>query len=311
MKPAADNNLNAIAVFTDDEVYSAAILPLKAALERIIDTPQSETVFTLEHFPWEELQVNTGSANIILLGSLDGGGAVSRFVDDMLDEGARKGVTEGDFWIFTKRDPWRRNQLLCVIIAETPAQVSQKIREGATELFNTMNESVLKRIEASLYSVNENTALEREIREKHGFQLRIQHDYTLVAEDADNRFIRLRRFFPDRWLTISWIKADSVTDSLMIAERKRLGKLFADPVRLYPDYNRFWRAENAYPFDLIMRGLWATEGPTGGGPFFISAVMSPSENLVYFIDGAVFAPDREKIPLLQQLEVMARTFKVP
>jgi hypothetical protein len=46
----------------------------------------------------------------------------------------------------------------------------------------------------------------------------------------------------------------------------------------------------------------------GGGPFFTIAFKDESRRRVYFLDGSVFAPGREKFPFLQQLEVMARTF---
>ena len=310
-KPGAKNNLNTVALFADGGAYSASALLLKSALERRIDTPQPETVFSLEHTAWDAFQSRADYANILMVGTLDGNGPVTKFIGGMLDADARQGVENGDFWIFRKQNPWCRNQLLCIIIASNAAELRKRIQSGGDEIFATLNESALVRLKETLYRVNENTGLAGELRDKYGFTLRIQHDYSLAEEDMDNRFLRLRRLYPDRWLTISWTRSDTITDSLIAAERRRIGGLFADPVFIYDDYNRWYRDEDARPFDLILRGLWGTERTIGGGPFFICALQAQNERMVYFIDGAVFAPDREKVPLLQQLEVMARTFQPP
>ena len=307
----AQDNLQSVAVFADPEVYSSAIIPLKTALERVVDTPQPETWFSLEHPSWEEFNDYTNYANIMLIGTLQGEGEVSMYVKESLDEGAEQGVQAGDLWIFRKQDPWYGEQLLTIIAAPNQAALREKISEGSQELFLMMKNSALERVKKDLYAVMEEKELAQDIREKYGFQIRIQHDYQLIREEPELNFIRLRRMYPDRWLTIYWAGADTVTDSLMIAERQRVGQYFADPVKLHEDYLKFFSGERAYPGDIVMRGLWSTVAPIGGGPFFTYAYKVPNEDLVYFIDGSAFAPDREKLPLLMQLEVMAQTFQPP
>jgi hypothetical protein len=148
----------------------------------------------------------------------------------------------------------------------------------------------------------------KELRDDFGFSLRVQKDYYLVRKSSEERLIRLRRCNPDRFLTVSWMETDTLSDSLIIAERERLSGLYQNPVKIYPEHNRFYSYENGFSSGRILRGLWGLTDGMGGGPFFTIAFKDESRRRVYFLDGSVFAPGREKFPFLQQLEVMARTF---
>jgi hypothetical protein len=138
----------------------------------------------------------------------------------------------------------------------------------------------------------------------------------LVYENRTERQIRLRRLYPDRFFSISWSdsslqKPADLTEENVIQERIRLGKLFADKNIIYPEYNRFQSDQGIYPDGVMLRGLWGTEANIGGGAFFTCAFKDTISGLIYYLDGADFAPGWEKLPFLQQLETMARTFKTP
>jgi hypothetical protein len=156
----------------------------------------------------------------------------------------------------------------------------------------------------------ERTDIAEDLHKKYGFSLRVQKDYYLVRESAEDRIVRLRRCHPDRFLTISWTQADSLTDSSIVSERLRLNGLFPDPVKIYSEHNRFQEYERGFPSGRMLRGLWGLTSNLGGGPFFTIAFKDDISGKIYFLDGVVFAPGNEKLPFLQQLEVMARTFIV-
>lgn len=312
LKPGAKGSLDEIIVLADSAEYSTCRKALSNAVERIIDTPQPETVFTLEHIPWENFSDFSGRPNVLIIGTLESEEPVSEYIKGMLDDKARQGVENGVYWFFSKKNPWYSKQLLCIVCANDPLELASRIVFGADDLFHTLNESMLSRLHDMMYSTSENRMVSKELNEKYGFRLRVQHDYYIVNENPEERLMRIRRTFPDRWLTISWNpSADSLSEDLIIAERARIGKLFADPARIYPKYNRFQSDESVYPGGIMLRGLWATEANIGGGPFFTYALQDTNTGTIYFLDGAVFAPNREKLPFLQQLEVMARTFEPP
>ena len=311
MKPGSRGNLNEVIVFADPEVYGKCETELSLALEKIIDTPQPEKVFQLKPVSYEKFADSTIATNVILLGTLEGDGPFSQYAREMLDEDARRGISEGVYWFFAKPNAWYNKQLLLVAIANDAEELASRIQFGAEDLFEVLNESVLERTSKVLFSQMENRKLAREIREKYGFSLRIQHDYFLTRDEPEQRFVRIRRYQPTRWLTVSWQDADSLTGQMLIDERARISRLFADSSRIEPEYIKIEPDNHLADGKYLLRGLWATEAAVGGGPFFTYGVYDERMNRAYFIDGAVFNPSDAKLPYLRQLEVMARSFEIP
>ena len=169
----------------------------------------------------------------------------------------------------------------------------------------------LERITTNLFKRGEQKDLEREIQGEFGFRIRIQHDYIVTQKNDSLAFVRFMRYLPERWFAVVWgaLPADGeLTPELIYNRRREIGAAFLDPVMSYDDR---WTAEPTTlagrPATLI-RGLWATLDPTGGGPFFTYGVAVPEQSRYYLIDGAVFAPGQEKVPVLWQLDAIARTF---
>lgn len=309
IKPKARGDLNTVIIFADSAVYARCEPALQNALGKIVDTPQPEPVFNLKPVSFDKFSDSTVAATIIMLCSLEDEGPVSQYVQGMFDSTALKGIKDGVFWFFAKENPWYRNQQLIIAAANDAGELAFRLVTGGEEIFGVMNKALMQRSESEMYEAGEKIDLEKEIRSKYGFSVRIQHDYFLVTENADERYIRLRRANPERWMTISWMQADSLSEQMVVDERIRLGKLFGDPSRIEPDYNKLTACDDIVPGGILLRGLYVFEIPTGGGgPFFTYAIRDSAQRKVYFIDGMVFAPGKEKMPFLTQLEVMARTF---
>lgn len=311
LKPGARGNLKEIIVFADPDVYQKCEKPLSDALEIIVNTPQPETIFTLKPVSQDKFADSTIATNIVMIGTLEGDGKFSKYIQNMMDTDTRKGIEDGVYWFFAKNNAWYAKQLLLVAVANDAEELASRIQFGGEEIFQVLNQSVLDRMSDMLYKQMENTKLADELRQKYGFSLRIQHDYIMVREEPESRFIRLRRYNPSRWLTVSWMETDCLMEEMPALERARFSALFADPTKIEPDYNKISPDARIIPGGYLLRGLWATEAYIGGGPFFTFAVFDEESGKAYFIDGAVFNPADEKLPYLRQLEVMALTFSVP
>ena len=311
LKPGARGNLNEVIVFADPDIYQKCEKSLSAALKIVVDTPQPETIFTLKPVSQDKFADSTIATNIVMLGTLEGEGKFSKYVRDMMDDDTRLGIENGVYWFFAKNDAWYAKQLLLVAVANDAEELASRLQFGGGEIFQVLNRSVLERMSDMLYDQMENTKLSEELRQKYGFSLRVQHDYIIVREEPEQRFIRLRRYNPSRWLTISWTETDSLTADMTAQERTRFSALFADPSIIEPDYNKISTDDRIMPGGCLLRGLWGTEAYVGGGPFFTFAVYDEESSKAFFIDGAVFNPGDDKLPYLRQLEVMALTFSIP
>ncbi|MBC8204138.1 DUF4837 family protein [bacterium] len=310
-KPKSQGEYSEVFVFADDEVRLASAPLMANLLEIPIDTPQPEQLFYLHWTDFENLNRIVNQRNIILMGTIDGGGEVSEYIRGMLDSKALEGVEQDDYWLFAKKNTWSREQMLIILTAQDQKTLAGKLIENGGDIYRTLRNSVMQRLHDQLYYTAERKEIAEEITNEYGFKLRIPHDFSITIDSPEERILRLRRCMPDRWLTIFWIDTDSLTEELLLNERIRAGKRFLDPVYIYPELNRFYPNDEIVPGGMILRGMWATESSIGGGPFFTYAAHDSLSERIYFIDGAVFAPDREKVPLLLQLEVMAQTFKLP
>ena len=58
-----------------------------------------------------------------------------------------------------------------------------------------------------------------------------------------------------------------------------------------------------------IRGLWRMEGYFMGGPFYTYSFFNPENRMQYMIDGYVYAPQFDKLPLLREVEAIAKSAK--
>ena len=313
LKAPSWGEMDDIYVFADRNLYNLCEKDIAASLGRIIDTPQHEPVFNVIYKDFLEFSDYYRNPNILMLAALEDSGEVSDYVRRMLDSATLQGVRDGVYWIFNKKNPWFSDQNLVIAIANDSGELSARINFGTEDLFMTFHSVFIEQLKHDLYAKMEQKKLSEELQEKYGFNIRIQHDYYVTYESNEDRLIRMNRVHPNRWLSISWSESpvDSLTEEIVVAERMRTSKLFADPSLIYPEYNTFETGFDGIPGSLFLRGLWGTEANIGGGPFFTYAVRDDSSGVVYFIDGSVFAPEYRKMPFIKQLEIMAGTFTPP
>ena len=301
---------NQITVLADPTVWQSVSAPLSRIFERVIETPQPEKIYYLEQADYAKLAEVSRRPNILVVAPLKSAEPVSVFLSNALSAQVADGVYRGDYYVFEKTDLWARDQQVLFLTAPDLNSLFQQINAHPSELYNLFNNHRNEVIQREMYARLEQKHLEKELNDKYGWRLRIQHDYKVIIDDHDRRLVQLKRNYPDRWLTIHWNDGDDSYRSLenTAAIRDTLGKWFLDPVFSYPDYHIFHEMEFAGRPGGLLTGLWATESDIGGGPFFTYIVYDSLLQRTFFIDGAVFAPHDVKEPFLRQLQIMARTF---
>ncbi|HEB83826.1 MAG TPA: DUF4837 family protein [Bacteroidetes bacterium] len=290
--------------------HAGVIEPLLTrALERPLFTPQPETRFTLRRVPDDSIAEVARWQNIILVGALDSPDPASERVRRMLKGDVLAGVESGEYNVFRKRDVWARGQTVIVLVAATRAKLAAWVDTSGGEIYRLLSEDRDERMRRHLYGSHEPVALSDSLQKAHGWRLRIAHDYGLVASSRSPEYIRLRRRFPDRFITVAWRIGgpEEVTADTLLAWRNRIGRRFADPVRVNPVLLDIRTTTfNGLPA-VEAHGLWETLGSLGGGPFV--AYLFHSKGTLYLLDGAVFAPDRPKELFIRQLEVILHNFE--
>ncbi|MCB2198518.1 DUF4837 family protein [bacterium] len=282
---------------------------VRRALERSIRTPQDEKRFYTTFVTEDSLGPVSRWQNVLLIGALDSDDQISQRIQRMLDGEVLEGVRSGKYAVFRQKDVWARGQAVVVVVGATRASMMSWLQANGDELYNLFKEARDERMAKKLYSVYEQEELADSLRKANGWTLRIPHDFGVVSSGTNPGFVRLRRFYPDRFLTVSWREgtADDVNDSTLLAWKDSLAAGFADPQQINPAFVDSREMMIGGLRAIEVHGLWETKGAIGGGPYV--SYLLHDEGTLYLLDGQVFAPDRSKELYIRQLEVVLNSFQ--
>lgn len=276
--------------------------------ERIY-TPQPERRFAVEYVPDDSLALVTSWQNVVLLGALESDDGISRRVRRMLSDEALDGVRDGELRVFRQQDVWVRGQTVVVAVAPTRGELAAWLKENGAVIYDILREDRYARMKKHLYARLEQKEIADSLRKAHGWYFRIPHDFTIVASERDPSFVRFRRPFPDRFITIAWKLGtpDSISVDALVRWRDRLGRTYPDTSRTNPAIlDSAWTTLGGVDA-LAVHGIWETIGPAGGGPYL--AYLLHKDGTLYLLDGKVYAPDRRKGQYVRQLETIFSTFE--
>ncbi len=321
-KPAGFGDGTYLFVVADKPTWEAVEPGLRTAFERTMNTPMPEVVFEVVWIAPERFTDFATRKNLALVGALDSDGEISQKVSGMLSEKVKDKVMDGSAFVFPKENPWAEDQLLLVLASNSVAELNAKLEENKAYLYNLLNKRLLDETREQMYQTLEQKDFGKDVLEKYGWTLRVQHDYFVNIDRADENFYMLRRSLPgrERWLFVNWVDdADpaQLTEEWLLDRRDKLTVKFYKNEGIPDKINRAEEYLKIEPVDfqgrpaLRVEGLWenahASQG--GGGPFRTYGFYDTESSRIYVIDVAVYFPAGKKEPFMRQLDVMAHTFQ--
>jgi hypothetical protein len=311
-KPESQGDGAHIYVIADSTDWAALAPTMKEVFQKVIITPQPEYLFELIWVSPDNFGEHARKKNLILAGALQSPGGVIAKVG--LSSEVKERVAEGSAFVFPKREQWAKNQLLVVLVSNTLAELQEKLLDNRDYLYNLFKKKLDDETRAEMYSKLEQVAMEKELLEKFGWMVRVQHDYIINVERPQDRFVMLRRSLPgrERWLFVHWIDdGDSslISPEWVIHTRNRLTAKFYEGDVVNQQYTKSDTVDFLGRRALMLEGLWENEQKVLGGPFRSYSFYDAPSARVYMIDAAVLFPGGKKEPFLRQLDVMAHTFK--
>lgn len=313
LKPRSWWTEGVIAVMADPEEWEPLQVPIQKVYERVVRTPQIETMFSIRHISESDFQRYTSYRYLILMATLESQGKIGQIVERVVsDPEIRQGVEEGEYYVFTQRDQWAKDQLMVILVAKDLNTLREKIETNEEFLYAIFNADWNEQLEEDMFARGEQKNIEEDLMGIYGWSMRIQRDYFLVQELPEEGFIWFRRLYPERWIFVRWIDGGDTTllDAYwVVKERNRIGAEYYGGDRVRSDQFLFSRRSTFLGRKAqITSGLWENDGKVAGGPFINYTFHDPLSRRVYMIDVAVFAPSRDKVPYLRRLEVLAHTF---
>lgn len=312
-----------IAVFADDTTWQTLEPILRQVFEDTVWTPQPESWFTLKRVPFEEWGDYEKRKNRMIVGPLDGTGAVSSYIRNSLDSTVTNLVLEGKEFVFNKYDSRARGQLLMFLTAQDLKTLGGAIAGKASELSYYFRRISLRR---ELADIAEEAAyhkrdISRRLARTYGWTMTIQHDYHVAIDSAEARFFWIRRATPadmERWIFIHWRDISDpgiLTDQYVLALRDSVTRTFLRTVgddafvEIAPYHLKIEKVNFLERFAYETRGNWRFSDKSGGGPFVNYTFYDPSTRRLYMLDGSVFAPRVEKKKLILQVDALLQTFR--
>lgn len=313
-KPASVGGDTELYIVADAKDWEFLEPTLRDVFERVIETPQPERVFAAYRVSSEDFAEFATRKNLIILGTLDSPGELTQEIENMLSPEVRQRVEAGTAFVFPKKDAWADEQLLVVLVSNTLPELRDKLLENKEFLYDLFNNKLIEETTEQMFKQLEQTELERELLNKYGWTIRIQHDYIVNIERPQNRFVMLRRSLPgsERWLFVHWIDegdASVISESWAIKTRNRLTKKFYENDRINEDYTHSKEIEFLGRPAVMLEGLWENVQKVIGGPFRNYSFYDLTSQRIYMVDIAVFFPGGDKEPFLRQLDIMAHSFK--
>jgi hypothetical protein len=314
-KPQTLGSFDKIIILCETNLWSEIELELKKALQVEIITPQPEYIFNLLQREPDNLSDLKRYRNLLLVGTLETPGPTKKLFDKMLTEKARNSILSGENAIFQKPNVWSKDQLLGVVVAKDVENLKMNIAKEQERIFDMFDMHTKEVVTQSMYSGHEKTDIQNQILANHGWSVRIQHDYYCAIDSAKARFVWLRRLGPQRWFSVYYEQVDDPTilsKEWMIETRNRNTKQFykGDVIVQNDEINVTEKTVNFNDrFAIQLNGIWENNELMLGGPFRSFGFYNKSDERLYLVDIAVFAPGERKFQYIRQLESMAFTFK--
>jgi len=301
---------NVIAVFAEPKEYQQMEATLKKVFEREIETPALEPIFTLKPITLDDYENYRRWKSLIIVSCLDSDGQILPLIKSMLSPDNLEKVRQKQSFAFNKVEPWAYDQQLLVLVSTDIPTLNHKLESEADDVFGLMDAFLSRRIAREMYAKGEQETLEKKILDRFGWKVRIQHDYRVIFEDSGKAFVMLQRQAPARSFMVYWMPTDDpsiITPEWIIAKRNTLSLNFDEADSVDVAHTTAADIEFAGRRACKLTGLWYTR--LHGGPFRSYTIYDENVGRIYMIDYAVYAPDREKEPILRQMDIMARTFQ--
>lgn len=315
-----DNDV--ITVIADSSDYEELSDVIDNAFGQPFFTPQPETWFELRRHNLSALLEHNRGRNILIIAPLDGKNRMGEYMRSALDSSVQELVREGKEHVFVQKDLWYHGQTVVHLTGRTMAELRDFMAANAQQLEYYFKQAWDEREIARMRSLPREEEIEQRLLDEHGFSFTTIKSWFIAKDSAALNTVLLRRQAPaqtERWLMVHWIDTTNtalLTNAFAYETRNRLTEIL---YRTYDDsawvvidsvnHLQFDEVNFQDRFAIRMKGLWRMSDYSMGGPFVSYLFYDEQQKRIYFIEGSVFAPKYEKKKLIQDVDVMIKTFR--
>lgn len=303
-----------VIVLADEEDWKTFEKPIRDIFEKVIFTPQREKLFEIERgdVAYFYDYKHAIRKSLLIISSLDAPHETGKFMREILSPDVQDVVRQGKSAVTWKKDIWAQDQLLMVVTGKDPENVIDNLWLSSDQLYAALEESVLNSIKTRVYSFGERENVTQELAQKYGWRVDVPFGYRILEEYPDSGFVVLAKDNPNRWLSVYWeegVHPDQITDEWCIQKRDEITGRFFGGDRIVPGEVQVSQREFSGQLAMVLQGVWENQQEWKGGPFKSYAFLDTNHNRFYFIDIGLYAPNKDKMPYIRQVDLVAHTFK--
>jgi len=320
-KPKSVGNDDEIIVIADSLQYEELEGTLLQVFSKIIYTPQPEKLFELTRKDLKDINSIKRRKNVILIAPFNSDTPVAHYIKGMLDSTVTALVEKDSIFVMNKYNLWAQEQLVMVLTSPTIEMLNKNILNDFENLLYYFRNISNKRLYSSLYNARyERKDVEAQFLRDYGWIIYVQADFQLSMNKPNDNFVWLRRSpgtDMERWIFIHWIENASpeyLNQEFIINERNKITAKYyrtADDVsyvEIADDYLTTTEENFQGKYALMTEGLWRMNDKTMGGPFVNYTFYDENTQRIYMLDGSIYAPKFYKKKLIQQLDVILKSF---
>jgi hypothetical protein len=283
--------------------------------------PQSEPMFNLVFIHPVGKTLLHQMRNIVYVFTLDRKSSGSLLLRKKFTENTLNKIrTDTAFHLSTRKDEFAKNQHVMYLFGNTEDELIPYLRRQKQNIVDYFNKIERERMAKDLPKSGDSPSgfFARDLKN----DLRVPITYKLA--DRTENFAWFRQIGPnsDKDIWVTWKPYVSeyqlLPDSLIAWRNETLKKyIFEDPEKpesfLVTEVTdakvqaRQLRFNNHFSIEL--RGLWKTNHQTMGGPFVSYSLVDQNKGMLFYLEGFVFNPGRDKREMIREVESILWSFK--
>lgn len=294
---------------------------MRATLESyVVGVSRPEKIFTVRYIePTLFNSVLNKAKNIIFVATLDSKTRGGRTVRNFMTKNYIQ--DHPDKFIISQKNIFASGQDVLYLFSATESELAEKIRNNKSTIRNFFNQKENDRLLISLFKAKENHSINKYLIKNNGYTVRVPNGYRIEVDDPSftwlrnvgeidkNIFISYREYSSDKIFKNSNLIGlrDSITKNNVFEDPEDLDSfIMVDTINLETEF----KTTNFYgQYAKSIKGIWKANNLTIGGSFVSYIFVDQSTNRLYYLDGFVVSPGKNKRESLRELEVILKTFK--
>ena len=311
-KRSSEGDFDNIIVFSDSSLYLDIESGLDNVFDNFVHTPHAERSFYHKWSPLNLMDVYKKRRNVILVGLLNKDDPISEYVKKMLSPELLKKVENGEVFEIFKEDLFAFDQMGLILCAPDKEQLLSNLSNQSESIYERFEDYHFERLNRILFSSDEQYEIEEFLAREYGWTIRVPYAFQVVERSIDSNFVWIKRPDPSRSIFVFRTKADesNITEDWIRDIRDSLATVYLDGDSISVNDTYVMHTQYDGMPAVKMVGIWQNHQLIVGGPFRTYVFYEEKSDYIYFIDISVVAPGKRKKPFLDQLEVVARSFKI-